>query len=190
MFYKLKYTGQVLIFLIILWVVCFVQPTAAGYFGKNKLQTRNLHWHIFETEHFEIFYYPEEETLAREVCKLAEAAYQHDTRLLRETPQNKTPLFIYRNQIDFQQTNILPHVIGVGTGGFTEAYKNRVALPAPDSPETLREVIFHEFTHVLQFNILYGEGLRSFRVYKGYLIPLWIIEGGTGLEHLRGYGGS
>ncbi|MBN1596257.1 PD40 domain-containing protein, partial [candidate division FCPU426 bacterium] len=154
-----------------------VQSTWAGVFGKNKLQTRDLRWHIFETEHFEIHYYPEEEALAREVCALAEAAYRHNTRLLREKTVTKTPLFIYRNQIDFQQTNILPHVIGVGTGGFTEAYKNRVALPAPDSPRELREVIFHEFTHVLQFNILYGEGIRSFRVYKGYLIPLWIIEG-------------
>jgi len=153
------------------------QPVWCAYFGKNKLQTRELKWYIFETDHFEIHYYPEEEALAREVCELAEAAYRHDTRLLREKPHTKTPLFIYRNQVDFQQTNISPHIIGVGTGGFTEAFKSRIALPAPDSREQLREVIFHEFIHVLQFNILYGEGLRSFRVYKGYLIPLWIIEG-------------
>lgn len=146
-------------------------------FGKNKTQTRNLQWQIFETAHFEVHYYPEEEALAREVCQYAEEAYRHDTRLLRERATEKTPLFIYRNQIDFQQTNILPSVIGVGTGGFTEAYKSRVALPAPDSPRTLREVIFHEFMHVLQFNVLYGEGMRSFRVYKGYLIPLWVLEG-------------
>jgi len=152
-------------------------PARALGFGKNKLHTHNMEWHILETEHFEIYYYPEEEELAREVCQHAEAAYQHGTRLLRYKPREKTPLFIYRNQIDFQQTNILPHVIGAGTGGFTEAFKNRIALPAPPSPRTLREVIFHEFLHALQFNILYGEGIRSFRVYKGYLIPLWIMEG-------------
>ncbi|MEW6515880.1 MAG: BamA/TamA family outer membrane protein [candidate division FCPU426 bacterium] len=159
--------------------VLLILPAPAGVwgFGKNKTQTRDLEWRVFETAHFEIHYYPEEEALAREVCRYAEEAYQHDTRLLRERPAEKTPLFLYRNQVDFQQTNILPSVIGVGTGGFTEAYKNRVALPAPDSPVSLRQVIFHEFTHVLQFNILYGEGMRSFRVYKGYLIPLWVIEG-------------
>lgn len=179
---------------LILWLslslgVCFILPAGAAYFGKNKLQTRDLDWHIFETEHFEIHYYPEEEALAREVCEYAEAAYQHDTRLLREKTTSKTPLFIYRNQIDFQQTNILPHIIGVGTGGFTEAFKNRVALPAPDSPEELRRVIFHEFVHVLQFNILYGEGMRSFRVYKGYLIPLWVLEGLAeyGAQHWDSY---
>ncbi len=152
-------------------------PARALGFGKNKLHTRAMEWHIFETEHFEIYYYPEEEELAREVCQHAEAAYLHNTRLLRFKPQEKTPLFIYRNQIDFQQTNILPHIIGVGTGGFTEAFKNRIALPAPPSPRALREVVFHEFLHALQFNILYGEGIRSFRIYKGYLIPLWIMEG-------------
>jgi WD40 repeat protein len=152
-------------------------PARALGFGKNKLHTHDMEWHVFETEHFEIYYYPEEEELAREVCQHAETAYDHNTRLLRFKPQKKTPLFIYRNQIDFQQTNILPHIIGVGTGGFTEAFKNRIALPAPPSPRALREVILHEFLHALQFNILYGEGLRSFRVYKGYLIPLWIMEG-------------
>ncbi|MCD4814265.1 hypothetical protein K8S19_11310 [bacterium] len=152
-------------------------PVVAGTFGKNKLQTRQFQWQVFETEHFEIHYYPEEEVLAREVCEIAEDAYRFDTHLLREKPLLKTPLFLYRNQIDFQQTNILPHIIGVGTGGFTEAYKNRIALPAPDSPKSLREVVYHEFIHALQFNILYGEGMRSFRVYKGYLIPMWIIEG-------------
>lgn len=150
---------------------------AVHAFGKNKTQTRYFDWHILETAHFEVHYYPEAEALAREVCQYAEEAYQHNTRLLRERAAEKTPLFIYRNQIDFQQTNILPSVIGVGTGGFTEAFKNRVALPAPDSPRSLREVVFHEFMHVLQFNVLYGEGMRSFRVYKGYLIPVWVLEG-------------
>jgi Tol biopolymer transport system component len=161
------------------WLVAFsfsLTPMASA-FGKNKTQTRNFEWNILETAHFEIHYYPEEEALAREVCQLAEEAHQHDTSLLRERTTVKTPLFIYRNQIDFQQTNILPSVIGVGTGGFTEAFKSRVALPAPDSPKILREVIFHEFTHVLQYNVLYGEGMRSFRVYKGYLVPLWVLEG-------------
>lgn len=155
----------------------FLAPRAACSFGKNKLRTQSWTWRCFETEHFEIFFYPEEEALAREVCADAEEAFDADTRLLRYRPQDKTPLFIYRNQVDFQQTNISPSVIGVGTAGFTEAFKNRIALPAPASPNLLRQVIRHEFMHALQFDIIYGEGMRSFRVYKGYLMPLWLIEG-------------
>jgi len=146
-------------------------------FGKNKLHTRGLDWQVLETDHFEIHYYPEEAEIAREVCEIAENAYFHNARLLRFKLQEKTPLFLYRNQIDFRQTNITPSVIGTGVGGFTEAYKNRIALPAPASPNLLRQVVTHEFMHAMQFDILYGEGLRSFRVYKGYLIPEWILEG-------------
>ncbi len=153
-------------------------PSVSSWaFGKNKLRTHDFQWQIFETEHFEIFFYPEEEALARETCKMAEAAFEHNTQLLRYKPNDKIPLFIYRNAVDFQQTNITPSVIGVGTGGFTEAFKNRIALPASTSPTQLRQVIQHELMHALQFNILYGEGMRSFRVYKGYLMPLWIVEG-------------
>jgi Tol biopolymer transport system component len=163
--------------LVLLSTACLDWFSYAWAFGQNKLRTRDFQWQIFETEHFEIFYYPEEEALAREVCQIAEDAFEHDTLLLRYKPSDKTPVFIYRNQIDFQQTNISPSVIGVGTGGFTEAFKNRIALPAPASPLQLRQVIQHEFMHALQFDILYGEGMRSFRVYKGYLMPLWLIEG-------------
>ncbi len=158
----------------------FLVSSGAGpaeAFGLNKLKTRSFEWRIFETEHFEIFYYPEEEALAREVCQDSEDAFQYDSRLLRYRPLDKTPLFIYRNSMDFQQTTILPSVVGVDVGGFTEAFKNRIALPATASRRTLRQVIRHEFVHAVQYDILYGEGMRSFRIYKGYLIPLWIMEG-------------
>ncbi len=150
---------------------------AAAVFGKNKLQTRAFNWQVLETDHFEIHYYPEEEKLAEEVCRYAEEAFLQDTQLLRYTPTEKTPLFLYRDQIDFQQTNITPQIIGIGTGGFTEPFKNRIALPAPTSPLLLKEVVTHEYIHALQFDMLYGEGIRSFRIYKGYLIPLWVMEG-------------
>ncbi|NTV52555.1 MAG: BamA/TamA family outer membrane protein [Candidatus Firestonebacteria bacterium] len=149
----------------------------AQAFGTNKQRTHDFRWQIFETEHFEIFYYPQEESLAREVCRLAEEAWEHDTQLLRYKPSDKTPLFVYRNQVEFRETNISPSVIGAGTAGFTEAFKNRIALPAPSSPRELGQVIRHEFTHALQYDILYGEGVRSFRVFKGYLMPEWLIEG-------------
>ena len=36
------------------------------YYGKNLVRYNNFDWHIYETDHFEIFYYPElEEHLGR-----------------------------------------------------------------------------------------------------------------------------
>ena len=40
-------------------------PTAAfaqgGYFGQNKVQYKKFDFKVLKTEHFDIYYYPEEE---------------------------------------------------------------------------------------------------------------------------------
>ncbi len=92
-------------------------------------------------------------------------------------PKVRQPLFLFQSHIDFQQTNIAQEVIGPGTGGFTEAYKNRMVLPTTQSDKWLDIVIAHELTHAIQFDLLYGEGQRSFQVFKNYVIPLWVMEG-------------
>ena len=38
-------------------------------------------------------------------------------------------MIFYNNHADFQQTNTIGGSIGVGTGGVTEAFKNRVIMP-------------------------------------------------------------
>ena len=34
------------------------QSTFAPYFGKNQIRYDNFDWHIYTTDHFEIYYYP------------------------------------------------------------------------------------------------------------------------------------
>ena len=34
------------------------QTPFVPYFGKNRVQYDNFRWHIYKTDHFEIFYYP------------------------------------------------------------------------------------------------------------------------------------
>ena len=49
--------------LAILAVVCLLAaPTAsaAQYFGRNKVQYRSFDFQILKTEHFDLYYYPEE----------------------------------------------------------------------------------------------------------------------------------
>ena len=42
--------------------VAAVAPAAhaQGYFGQNQVQYDKFHWRVLETEHFLIYYYPEE----------------------------------------------------------------------------------------------------------------------------------
>src|SRR6267143_2053789 len=53
-------------------------PAAAQYyaFGKNKVQYENFDWLTLKGEHVEIFYYPQEEPIARLALILAEESYQ------------------------------------------------------------------------------------------------------------------
>ena len=149
---------------------------AEGY-GPFKPRPSDLRWKILKSAHFDVYFYPEEEALARRAAVLAEAALDHDSHVVEYYPKGRQPLFLFQSHVQFQQTNISQEVIGPGTGGFTEAYKNRMVLPTTQSDKWLRIVIAHELTHALQFDVLYGEGQRSFQVLKNYLIPLWVMEG-------------
>lgn len=149
----------------------------ASAFGPNKVRSKDFDWKLISTPHFDIYFYPEEEGLARRAALISEKGYQHNSRILDYYAKARTPLFLFENHIQFQQTNISQGVIGPGTGGFTEAFKNRMVLPTTGSDRWLETVIVHEMAHATQFNILYGEGQRSFQVFKNYVIPLWIMEG-------------
>ena len=41
---------------------------SAQYFGPNKVQYRSFDFQIIKTEHFDLYYYPEEEAVARDAA--------------------------------------------------------------------------------------------------------------------------
>ena len=66
------------------------------YYGKNRVQYDDFDWHIYETDHFEIFYYPElEEHLAR-VASYAESAYAQISADLRHDLATRVPLVVFK----------------------------------------------------------------------------------------------
>lgn len=146
-------------------------------FGLNKVPYRQFEWKILETPHFEVHYYPEEEQLARRAAVMAEGAYDRITAQLDIHPFERTPLFLYRNSTEFQQTQIIPGYMGDGVGGVTEALKNRVVIPATGSHRRVDEVIQHEFVHRLQFELLYGGFAKSLKLLRSVFVPLWMAEG-------------
>ena len=54
----------------------FGQTPYVPYFGKNRIRYNNFKWHIYKTDHFEIYYYPEIEQHLERVTSYAESAYQ------------------------------------------------------------------------------------------------------------------
>ena len=40
-------------------------PAQGGYFGRNKVQYQEFNFKVLKTDHFDIYFYPEEEDAAR-----------------------------------------------------------------------------------------------------------------------------
>jgi len=145
------------------------------YFGKNKVIVDQHIWDIAETEHFEIYHYPEERPLIPKVSKLLEAAYEKLTSDLDFSTEKKTPFFLYMTHNHFEQTNISD--TGEGVGGFSEPFKNRFVIPLTGSDKELEHVITHEFTHISTFNIWYTGFWKSASIMRFIFYPLWVSEG-------------
>ncbi len=144
-------------------------------FGKNKVIVDQHTWHIAQTEHFQIYHYPEARHLIPKVSKMLEKAYEKVTTDLNISIEKKTPFFLYLTHNHFEQNNIAS--IGEGVGGFAEPYKNRFVIPITGSDKELEHVITHEFTHIASFNIWYGGFWKSASLMRFVFYPLWIVEG-------------
>ncbi len=81
-----------------------------GYFGQNKIQYRGFDWHVLRGEHVDLYYYPEEQELARVALTYAEESYGALERRFNHHPHRRIPLIIYASHSDFEQTNVLPFV--------------------------------------------------------------------------------
>lgn len=160
---------------IFLFIFCYSSNTAWA-FGKNKVITKNFNWKIEHTRHFDVFFYdnPGLNLLPFAVDYL-ENAYDKVTKILPDNPKGKFPFFLYNNHNEFEQTNIVD--IGEGTGGVTEAFKNRFLVGNIGSQRYLKYVITHEFTHEIEFEYLFGQSWRSVQVLKIILYPNWLLEG-------------
>ena len=113
--------------------VTLVAPAAAlaqgGYFGHNKVQYQDFDFKVLTTEHFDIYYYPEEEDAARMASRLAERWYSRLSTMLNHELRGRQPLILYASGPHFRQTNAIEGELGEGTGGVTEAAKRRIVLP-------------------------------------------------------------
>mgnify|MGYP001197125963 FL=1 len=147
-----------------------------SHFGKNKIQYERFDWHVLQTEHFDIYYYPEMQALAEHGAYFAEEAYRTLQQRFNYTLPRRTPIIFYAAPYHFQQTNTTPGFIPEGVGGFFELIKGRVVIPASGNLYRFRRVIWHELVHVFTFHRAFRV-LRDHRVPPDRYLPLWFTEG-------------
>ncbi len=152
-----------------------VESSAAQYFGRNKVQYDDFDFRILPTEHFDIYYYPEEREKIQDVARMAERWYRRHSRTFLREFRDKKPLIFYANDADFQQTNVIGGFIGEGTGGVTESLKQRVVMPLTGVYAETDHVLGHELVHSFQYDIAFAQADSI--PFSLNLLPLWMVEG-------------
>ena len=158
-------------------VVCLVAvlalagPAEAQYFGRNKVHYDSLDFRVLQTEHFDIYYYPEEEEATRHAARMAERWYTRFSRVLHHSFARRQTLVLYASHPHFGQTNVTSSAPSEGTGGLTERTKSRIAMPFAAGLGATDHVLGHEIAHAFQIDIAKGAGQDAF------VLPGWFIEG-------------
>jgi Tol biopolymer transport system component len=153
-------------------------PAAAqSYFGQNQVQYDQFDWRVLETEHFLVYYYPEERVASMDAARMAERSYARLSRILDHQFREKKPIMLFSSRTDFGQNNVTGD-LGEGTGGVTEALRHRMLLNFTGDYRSFEHVLTHELVHAFQYDIFArgkaGSGLQN--LAQNYP-PLWFAEG-------------
>ncbi|MGJ1203461.1 peptidase MA family metallohydrolase [Sphingobacterium lactis] len=163
---------------LVLFLCCTFMPTAtqAQYFGQNKMRYKKLDFKVYDTPHFNIYYYLKNDSMMNWLAKESEVWYELHQQVFQDTFLRKNPIIFYNNHPEFQQTTAISGEISPGTGGVTEAFKQRVIMPIMQINQQTRHVLGHELVHAFQYRVLI-EGGDSTRLENIANIPLWMVEG-------------
>jgi Tol biopolymer transport system component len=186
--------GQREILLILVLVSCILP---VSLLAQEDFFHPELNWRTIESEHFLVHYHEGAERTARTVSKIAEEVYEPVTSLYNHKPDQKVS-WIIRDHDDY-------------SNGAAYFYDNKVEIWAPNmdfvfrgTHNWLRNVITHEFTHIVQIqtsmkfgrkvpafyfqwlgyeaerrpDVLYGypNVIVSYPI-SGFVVPAWFAEG-------------
>src|SRR6185295_16519091 len=110
-------------------ILVFSSPAGAQYFGRQKARYRSFDFQVLKTEHFDIYFYPDEREGVDIAARLAERWYSRLERLFDHGLYDRQPLVLYASHSDFEQTNVIAGELTEGTGGVTESLRRRIVLP-------------------------------------------------------------
>ncbi len=154
--------------------ISFLQMNAQ-YFGGNKPRYTEFDFKVYQSPHIELYTYLKNDSLKKAFLTEGEKWYHRHHTIFKDTFTYKIPVILYNNHADFQQTTAISGEIGVGTGGVTEALKNRITMPVRPSFGQTDHVLGHEMVHAFQYNIVKSDDSLSFNNLAN--TPLWMVEG-------------
>jgi hypothetical protein len=144
--------GRLLVLLALVHGAGDRRRQSSSYFGQNHVQFRQFDWQILKTEHFDVHYYPELEEVAKYTGQMAERTYARLRRVLGHEFKERKPILIYGSRTEFGQNNVTGD-LGEGTGGVTDALRQRNMFFFAGDLGEFEHVLAHEMVHVFQYDI-------------------------------------
>ena len=163
------------VFATLLVALFSISSLSAQYFGRNKARYERFDFSVLETPHYDLYHYLENPERLEEFASWVEHWHRQHQSILRDTFTQRNPLILYNDHADFQQTNAIQGAIGVGTGGVTEAFKNRVIMPMAMSRQQSHHVLGHELVHAYQYHLILQSDSTGLQNLAN--LPLWMVEG-------------
>ncbi len=150
----------------------------AWWFGKNKVQYRDFKWQVLTTPHFDVHFNGECEDLAARTAVILEYGYWKLSLDFDHAVKWRIPVILYGSHSDFQQTNTTWQLLPEGVQAFAEPGRRRIVLHFSGANTDFSHTAIHELVHIFQFDIVYGNLLRSvFSRNLLFNVPLWFMEG-------------
>jgi len=142
-------------------------------FGKNKVQYQHMEWRCLNAPHYTLYYHQNQGELPEIAYIWLNDIYGGLSARFGYIHPKSVPVILYESPALFEQTNIITELLPEEVGGFTEIFKNRVAIPFNGSYSDLRHVLHHEMVHAFVFGAATGGIFRA----ASANIPLWFNEG-------------
>jgi Tol biopolymer transport system component len=149
----------------------------AQNFGRNKVQYKDFQFEVLKTEHFHVYFYPDERPAVNDLARMAERWYARLSKIFNYDLSSPQPLVVYASAPDFRQTNVVSGEIGEATGGVTEGAKRRIVLPLAGTLAETDHVLGHELVHAFQYDMARTAQNNSPGGGGIERLPLWFIEG-------------
>ncbi len=181
----------------LLFISLFSLPLYSQWQDYEKAAHGGLHWQTLETKHFLVHFHDGAERTARIIAQIGEDIYGPVTTLYEHEPDQKVSFAV----IDYEDNS----------NGAAYFYDNKILIWAPaldfdlrGTHNWLRNVIAHEFTHIIQIQtsmkfgrkfpgiylqwLNYEEERRQDVLYgypntvvsyplSGFIVPSWFAEG-------------
>lgn len=164
--------------LTVISLFTIVAATPSLGFGKNKVQYKPLLWKSVKSPHFVTYLHQGcDSTLVPVAPVWIEKAYFALQSKFLFTHKTTIPLIIYGSPGLFTQTNIITELLPEEVGGFTEIFKNRIAIPFNGSYKDFRHVLHHELVHAFIFGMLTDQFGNNLLTSGNIQLPLWFMEG-------------